>query len=246
MRIVHGIRRGWWNGLALGLLATACGLAERGGPTDPTARTDHGPWMRLHQRFCQQARAGGVDLLFLGDSITQLWDENETWTRYYGPRRAANFGLSGDRTEHLLWRVAHGELDGIEPKVIVLLIGTNNIGQDPPEAIAKGVGEIVAEVRRRQPGSKVLLLGLLPRGRFPHRDGPETAMATDPRVTEVNQRLMKLDDGRAVRYLDIGRHFLDTDGKVRRALMPDFLHLSPLGYRTWAEAMEPTLWELME
>ncbi len=197
-----------------------------------------GGWMQLHKRYVAQAKKGGVDLLFLGDSITQGWNANDVWQRYYGPRQAANFGIGGDRTQHVLWRIENGELDGISPKVAVLMIGTNNLGSSSPDEIAKGVTAIVKELGEKLPKTKILLLGVFPRGEKP-------ASARE-RIKSINETIAKLDDGSRVHYLDIGKAFLNPDGTISREIMPDFLHLSRKGYRIWADAMEPTLWSMLD
>lgn len=208
------------------------------GPTRPAPRD--AAVAGMHERFLLRAKQGDVDLLFLGDSITQMWENHPgLWDRHYAPRRAANFGVSGDRTQNVLWRIDHGELDGLRPRVVVVLIGTNNLPSDPPAGVAAGVAAVVARVRKKLPDSKVLLLGLLPRGRT-------AADQLRARLAAVNDRIARLADGKSVEYLDLGRHFLTRDGLVPWDVMPDALHLSGPGYRTWADAMEPTLWALME
>ena len=213
----------------------------------PEGRPDTDWWMKMHQSFVDRAKRKDVDLLFLGDSITQNWGENAVWERYYAPRRAANFGIGGDRTQHILWRIEHGELDGLSPRVVVLLVGTNNIGTSAPEEIAEGIKAIVATLREKLPTTKVLLLGVFPRGRSLSRielDKAESAAPIDA-PGAINARIAELGRDPMVTYLDISKAFLDDDGSIPKTLMPDFLHLSEVGYRRWAEAMEPTLWELM-
>ena len=222
--------------LALSAISS-CTLAQ--GPETVIPKPREGPWMELHQSFLKKAQEGDVDLLFLGDSITQGWGgAKKTWDRFYGPRKAANFGIGGDRTEHVLWRIKNGELQGIEPKVIVLMIGTNNAGGSTPDEIAQGITAIVHELRDRLPKSKILLLGVFPRSQKPS--------AIRERLKSVNQQIAKLDDGSNVRYLDIGKAFLNEDGTIPKEIMPDYLHLSQKGYRLWAEAMEPTLWSMLD
>ena len=188
---------------------------------------------------CRAAKKGNVDLLFLGDSITQGWNGNEdVWKRFYGARHAANFGIGGDRTQHVLWRIQNGELEGIAPKVVVLMIGTNNADSSAPDEIAQGITAIVQELRQRLPEARVLLLGVFPREQ---RHG-----GLRERLKAVNERIAKLDDGSHVRFLDIGKAFLNEDDTISPEIMPDFLHLSRRGYRIWAEAMEPTLWAMLE
>jgi len=204
-------------------------------------------WVKRHEGFVQQARQGGIDILFLGDSITDGWRNrgSNVWNQYYAPRHAANFGISGDRTQHVLWRMDHGELDGIKPKVVVLMIGTNNTGNENdhktprntiPEII-EGVQAIVRELGAKLPDSKILLLAIFPRGKL---DDPQRAQ-----VALVNTVIAKLDDGQKVRFLDIAPKFLEIDGTLPASIMPDLLHPNEQGYRIWAEAMEPTLAEML-
>ena len=209
---------------------------EGGTATEPAERP--GAAMEMHEKFLERAKKGDIDLLFLGDSITQGWNDNGTWQRHYAPRQAANFGIGGDRTQHVLWRLDHGEVDGIEPKVIVLMIGTNNFHSNTPEEIAEGIRAIVQTLRVKLPASRILLLGIFPRG--------ESPMPGRERIAAVNSRIARLDDGKSVTYLDVGPVFIQPDGKIARDVMPDFLHLSEKGYRIWADAMEPTLWSLLE
>jgi beta-glucosidase len=211
--------------------------------TEPVPR--QGNWMAQHERFLERARQGDVDLLFLGDSITAGWGDDArkangqaTWQRFFTPRKAANFGIGGDRTQHVLWRIENGEVEGIRPRVAVLMIGTNNSGSNTADEIANGVKAIVRRLQDKLPETKVLLLGVFPRGEKP---GP-----TRDKLNEVNDKIASLGDGKKVTYLDIGKHFLNDDGTISRDIMPDFLHLSPKGYRIWADAMEPTLWKMLD
>jgi lysophospholipase L1-like esterase len=224
--------------ILLGLAGgSICACAQ--GPATVTPQPRQGSWMKQHEEFLKTAQAGNVDLLFLGDSITQGWrGARKTWDRFYGPRKAANFGIGGDRTEHVLWRIENGELNGIEPKVVVLMIGTNNADGSTPDEIAQGVTAIVHEIHSRLPKTKILLLAVFPRGEKP---GPMRE-----RLKSVNEKIAKLDDGSTVHYLDIGKVFLSEDGTISNKIMPDYLHLSGRGYRLWAEAMEPTLWSMLD
>jgi len=235
-------RRRWLGGLALALaLGVSAPMAlsrGEGATTRPVPR--EGSWIKLHAHFLERARSSeGIDLLFLGDSITQGWGNNTVWQRYYGPRNAANFGIGGDRTEHVLWRIQNGEIDGISPKVVVLMIGTNNSGSNSAGEIAGGIKAIVTTLREKLPRTKVLLLGVFPRGERP--DNPIRA-----KLAAVNEIIATLDDGENVKYLDIGERFLHDDGTLSREIMPDFLHLSRKGYRIWADAIEPTLWSMLD
>lgn len=221
--------------VAMGFSSIACAQ----GPVTvvPQPREDKW-WQDMHHSFLDRAKQGRVDLLFLGDSITQGWGDNAVWKRFYGPRHAANFGIGGDATQHVLWRIRNGELEGIRPKVVVLMIGTNNASYCSAEEIAQGVTAIVEELRRRLPDTKILLLGVFPRSAKPD--------ATREKLQAVNARIARLDDGSHVKYLDIGRSFLNEDGSISPEIMPDYLHLSPRGYRIWADAMEPTLWSMLD
>ncbi len=203
-----------------------------------------GAWGKRHEALLDRARAGDVDLLFLGDSITAGWGgAGPIWSRHYGPRKAANFGIGGDRTQHVLWRLDNGEVEGINPRVVVLMIGTNNVGSNTEAEVAEGVKAVVDRLREKLPESKILLLGVFPRGL--NRDKTQAATAPDPRIARINARLAALDDRQAIRYLDIGVAFLDDAGQIPGATMPDYLHLSRKGYQAWADAIEPVLWKMM-
>ena len=214
--------------------------------TNPVPRDPK--WVARHEGFVQEAQKGGIDILFMGDSITDGWRGRglNVWNKYYAPRHAANFGIGGDRTQHVLWRMDHGELDGIHPKVVVLMIGTNNTGKEDnhktprntvPE-VAEGVQAVVNDIRARLPDSKILLLAVFPRGTL---DDPQRAQ-----VALINTLIAKLDDGKTVRFLDIGPKFLDFDGTLPRSIMPDLLHPNAKGYQIWADAMEPALDEMLK
>lgn len=181
-----------------------------------------------HDRFLAIAKAGNVDLLFLGDSITEQWGDpgRSVWEKYWAPLKSANFGIGGDRTEHVIWRLRHGELDGIQPKLVVLMIGTNN--GDAAEDVALGIKTIIADINERSPSSRILLLGIFPRGPKP---------AGRERNEQVNAIVAKYADNRRLVYMDIGQGFLTPDGTLTAEIMPDFLHLSQKGYQIWADAI---------
>ncbi|MBN1418744.1 MAG: GDSL family lipase [Planctomycetes bacterium] len=197
--------------------------------------------MARHERFNERVRQGNVDLIFVGDSITQGWEGagKEVWSRYYGGRNAVNLGIGGDRTQHVLWRLDHGNVDGIAPEVAVVMIGTNNSSADRNTAseMVDGVTAVVETLRAKLPATRILLLGIFPRG--------QTFNDQRGNILQVNQTIQKLDDGDHIRYLDIGHRFLEKDGSLSREIMPDFLHLTPKGYEIWAASIEDTLAELM-
>jgi lysophospholipase L1-like esterase len=200
-------------------------------------------FIQKHERFVARAKQGNVGLLFLGDSITEAWSGpgKAMWEKHYAPHNAANFGIGGDRTQHVLWRITNGELENISPKVAIIMIGTNNTGSDPADKIAQGVTSIVKTVRQKLPSTKVLLLAVFPRGEHPERSKNIRA-----KIQDINAVIARLDDGKMVRFLDLSPKFLKEDGTISREIMPDFLHLSPKGYELWADGMKQTLEEMMK
>ncbi len=198
-------------------------------------------FIAAHERFVAIAKEGKAELVFLGDSITAGWgSKKDIWDKAFGAYKPANFGIGGDRTQHVLWRITNGELDGIKPKAVVLMIGTNNSSTDPAEGIAKGVTIIVETIRAKQPQAKILLLAVFPRG---EKAAPNPGRE---KLKQVNTIIAKLDDGKNIHFLDIGDKFLQPDGSLTKDIMPDFLHLSPAGYQIWADAIGPKLAELMK
>lgn len=202
-------------------------------------------WMDQHEDINRIARDGGIELVLLGDSITQSWggEGRSVWSPAENARRrcfaswaVGNFGISGDRTQHVSWRIENGNLDGIEPWGVMLLIGTNNLtAGDPPEQVAAGIEAVVDRLERAEPQAHVLLLGVLPRGEQP--DDPMRE-----RVAEVNRLILSLGGRAGVTYLDLGPLFLNTDASARADLYGgDFLHLSLAGYEAWGEAVQPIL-----
>jgi len=215
---------------------------EQGNPSDAVQKrgTRAAKFIELHNQFLDRIKNGPpIELLFIGDSITAGWNSRakDIWDKYYGPS-AANFGIGADRTQHVIWRITNGELDGIKPKVIVLMIGTNNTGRNSPEEIAAAVEKIITITRGKLPETKILLLGVFPRMKGYEKQG----VKIDP----INQLISKFDDGKMVRYLDIGDKFKNADGKVSEDIMPDGLHPSTAGYQIWADAMQPLLSEMMK
>lgn len=223
--------------------------------TVPSLRPDYSPemlaaWSRRHESLVALARDGKVEVAFFGDSITEAWLTTgaSAWNRWFAPLRAGNFGLSGDRTQQVLWRMQHGELDGLSPEVAVVLIGTNNTSpglgensltrRNTPAEIVEGVMAVVGTLRLRLPQTKVLLLGIFPRG---HPHDPARA-----KIARINSTLARAYAGSPwVRFLDIGRKFLNADKFLPADLMPDALHLSPAGYDIFADSIRAPLAQLM-
>ncbi len=193
-------------------------------------------WLAQHEAFAARARQGGIDVLFLGDSITANFATRgaEAWNREIAPLgTVVDFGIGGDRTQFVLWRAQHGELTGSGARVVVLMAGTNNLATATPKNVARGVRAIVDTVRAELPGAVVVVNALLPRG---DPDDP-----VREKLADVNARLAELADGRRVRYVDAGPGFVDAGGDVRTELMPDKLHPSAAGYEIWAAALRSVL-----
>jgi beta-glucosidase len=202
-----------------------------------------------HEANVAIAKAGDIDLLFMGDSITDFWRSTGTvpnpphagkvvFDKYYGGMKVANFGISGDTTQGVLYRLRDGEGQGFQPKAIMLMIGTNNGGTCTSAEIAEGVGAVVLEMRKDFPNAKILLLGIFPRA------NPGDAIRKV--VLDVNPIIAKLHDGKHVFYLDIGDKFLDANGVLTPDIMADKLHPNEKGYEIWAEAVKAPLAELMK
>jgi lysophospholipase L1-like esterase len=175
-----------------------------------------------------------IELVFDGDSITDFWQTRgkEVWTQHYARYNAFDFGISGDRTEHVLWRLSQGQVDGLHPKLVALMIGTNNLSANSAEDIATGIKAIVASYRKHCPDATILLQAIFPRG----------AKASDPdraKIKSINSTISKLADGGKVVYVDFGDKFLEPDGSLSPEVMPDYLHPSAKGYEIWADAIQP-------
>ncbi len=208
--------------------------------TTPAPRDKN--WMKRHDLINERAKATkDTQLLMIGDSITQGWEGNgkDVWAKHYAPRKALNLGIGGDRTQHVLWRLDNGNIDGVNPKAAVIMIGTNNSNRDDntAEEIADGITAIVKKLRLRLPNTKLLVLAVFPRGEKPN---PQRE-----KIAKVNEIVSKLADDKSIFYMDIGPKFLADGGMLPKDVMPDFLHLSPKGYQIWADAIEGKLKELL-
>lgn len=201
--------------------------------TYPMPRDD---WYPRVQNNFNRSQGKQFDLIFDGDSITDGWQGQgkEVWAQRYAALNAFNFGIGGDKTEHVLWRLSKGQVDGMNPKLIVLMIGTNNSGRDTADQIAEGVKAVVNEYLKRCPNSHLLLLAIFPR----------SEKATDgirAKLAEVNTKISALAENKRVTYLDIGAKFLTPDGTLTRDIMPDFLHPNAKGYQIWTDAIQPII-----
>lgn len=204
-------------------------------------------WEKRHALTSAAVKKAKPQILFIGDSITHFFGGEQfdsyalrgqqTWGEFYAPRNAGNLGFGWDKTENVLWRLQHGAIDDIAPKLIVMMIGTNNTGTCSAPDIASGIEAIVQEFNKRLPQSQILLLGIFPRGEKP---GPQRE-----KIAEINATIAKLDGKTNVTFLDIGPKFLTPEGLITKDIMPDFLHPNEKGYRIWAEAIEPTVKKLL-
>ena len=228
--------------LAVSVLVSTVVRADIAAVTPVPAGGEGSWWMnRFEKKQAEIKERGGSKVVFIGDSIVQNWEHKywREWERQFGgePYNALALGFSGDRTENVLWRIAHGELDGYEAKAVVLMIGTNNTGhrkfdKEPPIDTIVGIKAVLDAIHAKQPKARVILCGILPRGRT----------SSDPlrrRNAVVNKAIRRFADDRHVFWCDFGDRLLTSDGRLLREVAPDFLHPTEIGYRTWAEAVTP-------
>ncbi len=220
------------------LLGAALSATAQNTATIPVAR-DSESWVARNQAMQDRLKQGNADLLWIGDSIVQRWEKDgkPTWKKYYAHRDAVNLGISGDNTEHVLWRIDHYDLGNVEPRLAIVMIGQNNGPTNTAEEIAEGVQAIVTRLHDRLPDTKVLVLGITLRG--------EGTNEEQPKLARVNEILAKLDNGTDTTVLNINPTFLAPDGTVLKSLMPDFEHPNAAGCKAWAEAIEPTVAKLL-
>ena len=234
------------SSLALALFMFSCVAQEQPLSVKPVVQDAKWAvkwWMPRHkEKLAQKDKMGKVDLVFLGDSITHAFDNKgkEVWKQYYEKRHAINIGFSGDRTEHVLWRLNNGAVDGIKPKLLVMMIGTNNTGHrmDKAEDTALGIKTILETLGKKLPNTKVLMLAVFPRG----------AKADDSkrvRNVEINKIIETYADNKKVFWQNINDKFLDKDGVLQKSVMKDLLHPNKDQYKVWADAIEPKIKELM-
>jgi lysophospholipase L1-like esterase len=201
-------------------------------------------WTPRHEKKLAEAKALGksAQVVFIGDSITEGWEKSgaPVWERHYKPMNGLALGFGGDRTENVLWRLLHGEVDGLAPKVAVLMFGTNNTGHrhEDPRTTAIGIQRNIDELRRRLPDTKILLLAIFPRGATPD---DELRRLNE----QVNGIIAGFADNQHVFFLNINKEFLAPDGTLSKDIMPDLLHPNEKGYEIWARAMAPELRRLM-
>ena len=211
----------------------------------PDSRLGEAWWKTRYEQKQALVKQGGWELVFMGDSITHGWEGGgkEVWAQNFGAYKALNLGYGGDRTEHVLWRLDNGELDGYQPKLLVLMIGTNNTGhrpqeQETPEDTAAGIKAILDKIGQKSPTTKVLLLAIFPRSAKP------TDLAR-VRNDKVNALIKGYADGKRVIFLDFNKDMLEPDGTLTKEMMPDFLHPQAKGYAIWAKAIMPVVKETL-
>ncbi|HJT22320.1 MAG TPA: GDSL-type esterase/lipase family protein [Nitrospira sp.] len=198
-------------------------------------------WYARHREIQDRVHDSDPLAVMMGDSITQGWEDagQVVWQQYYGKRRAMNLGFNKDRTEDLLWRLQHGEIAGMSPKLAIVMIGTNNLAAGQSEQrTAAGIHAVVLALRERLPHTNILLLAIFPRLASP-RDPLRRS------IRSVNEIIARYADDRHIFYLDLTEKFVDDKGDLLQDVMPDGIHPNELGYRIWAEAMEPTIEQLL-
>ena len=218
-----------------------------GVPADqPRMRADRNSHL-AHQQLLAKAKSGGIDVYFVGDSITRRWGALDYpeflahWNRSFHGWNAGNFGWGADRTENILWRLENGELDGVDPKVIVILAGTNNVGREPGDEstvadVTRGLSAIVAACRKKAAAATIVLTAI-----FPRNDNP----AVMPTIDRINANLAKMADGKSIRFLDVNPTLADAKGILFQGMTVDGLHPSLKGYEVWATGHKPILAELL-
>jgi lysophospholipase L1-like esterase len=252
-------------GLAIGLLtceliAVGASLARAQAPAVIAAPVPPGPADRAaprsdrnsliaHEQLLEKARTGGIDVYFVGDSITRRWGATDYpdllahWRQQFFGWNAGNFGWGADRTQNILWRLENGELDGVNPTVIVIQGGTNNVGAQPGDAdkvadITRGLAAILNICRQKAPKATIVLTAIFPRN---------DSMAVMPEIDQINAGLARLADGRTIRYLNVNDKLADNDGRLLPGVMNerDMLHPTLAGYQVWADGLKPILLELL-
>lgn len=243
------------NGLAIAQNPGRGGFGPEGQSGSSSAadqaapRTDANSKLAHEQRL-ESLKKGRIDVYFAGDSITRRWRATDypqflaNWTENFFGWNAANFGWGGDTIQNILWRLQHGELDDVHPKVIVLLAGTNNVGNAPARdarvsEIARGIKALLDTMREKVPEATIIVMGILPRN-----DGTNPT-ALMPSIDKINENVAQFADGKTIRYLNINARLADNDGKLFEGMTGDRLHLSLKGYQVWADALKPLLTELL-
>lgn len=242
------------------IIVSTCAIAAKN-PCDikpdsnavvPIPKLDKESWASRHNDILKRIKQGNVDIIMVGDSITHFWEKDGkgVWDKYYANRNVVNMGISGDKTQNVIWRLEHGEVNNINPKLAILMIGTNNSKNNDytSEQIADGVKAVVCQLRTRLPQTKILILAIFPRGSDEQRKDKTQDGKFNPqwdKNEKANKIVSKIADNKMIYYLDINKKFLNKKGVLTRDIMPDLLHPGDKGYMIWAQAMEPTIVKLM-
>jgi lysophospholipase L1-like esterase len=221
-------------------------------PNQPVARTDQNS-LTAHAQLLEKARKGGIDIYFEGDSITRRWGTSDAayrdflanWNQNFFGWNAADFGWGADNLQNILWRLQNGELDGVHPKIIVLLGGTNNLGgklapgseEAKIDDVTRGIKAMLDLMQQKAPEATIVLMGITPRN-----DGGTEIV---PAIDKINTRISRFADGKKIRYLNINAQLADSDGRLFDGMTVDRLHLSVKGYQVWADALKPIFTELL-
>jgi platelet-activating factor acetylhydrolase IB subunit beta/gamma len=225
--------------LGAGTIETGLQKRKHRMPMEPVMRTDD-HFKTKHAQILKMGRARNIQVVFLGDSLVRRWEDNiELWDRYFAGYNAANFGMGSDCLENIKWRILHGELEGIAPKILLMLAGTNNLDKDSVETIVSGIGEITAIIRRKLKDSIIVILGLLPRNRN------ETGLDYARKIGEINKRLRgQYANTEGILFRDVGSDLINAEGIVNEAIMPDGLHLNRAGYEVVGPRLKAIIEEL--
>ncbi len=216
----------------------------------PELEDNHYDWRARHERILSVKHQVDPEIVLIGDSITHFWEgdfetgtihgSKEAWNSLFAPYRVLNLGFGWDRTQNVLWRLDHGELEGLNPKIVVILIGTNNTGEtnnaraNDPDEIAEGLNAICDRINVYAPQATIVIMALLPR----------EESSVHPRrklIEEINRRYAQLANDREYNFVDIGPSLLGTDGTLSERIAFDFCHLTERGYQIWADALRPLL-----
>jgi lysophospholipase L1-like esterase len=212
----------------------------------PAPRSDRNSQI-AHQQLLEKARKGCIDVCFVGDSITRRWGATDypeflaNWNTNFFGWNAANFGWGADRIENILWRLENGELDGVHPKIIVILAGINNVGtvlggDAKVENIARGLKALVSTCQQKAPHAVIILTAL-----FPRNDN----MAVIPTINRINDNLAAMADGKKIRFLNVNDKLADKEGRLFEGISQDKLHLSLKGYQVWADGLKPIFTDIL-
>lgn len=233
--------------LVLGVAIVSSGFAQTTAPADqPVPRSDPNS-QRAHERLLEKARGGRIDIYFVGDSITRRWGATDypeflaNWNQNFHGWNAANFGWGADSIQHMLWRLKNGELDGVNPKVIVILAGTNNVGRIPGNdakvaEVTKGLKALIDICREKAPGATIVVTAIFPRN---------DSLAVIPTIKRINENIARLADGKTIRFLNVNHLLADKECTLFEGMTVDQLHPSLKGYQIWADGLKPIFTELL-